>query len=138
MVLWGIQNLKEKSEPPQYKGKYTEKERPAVRKEYSFFKLPKQWSEFCENAVQRGEGGAAFLQSVKAVEVSGHRLVLTVENTFYEAWLGEPENMRIVEKILQRHVECPLDMKVETIVKGNTEESIKKKEKLRRRYENRF
>ena len=138
MVLWGLQNLKEKSEPPQYKGKYTEKERPAVRKEYSFFKLPKQWSEFCENAVQRGEGGAAFLQSVKAVEVSGHRLVLTVENTFYEAWLGEPENMRIVEKILQRHVECPLDMKVETIVKGNTEESIKKKEKRRRRYENRF
>ena len=138
MVLWGLQNLKEKSEPPQYKGKYTEKERPAVRKEYSFLKLPKQWSEFCENAVQRGEGGAAFLQSVKAVEVSGHRLVLTVENAFYEAWLGEPENMRIVEKILQRHVECPLDMKVETIVKGNTEESIKKKEKLRRRYENRF
>lgn len=138
MVLWGLQNLKEKSEPPQYKGKYTEKERPAVRKEYSFFKLPKQWSEFCENAVQRGEGGAAFLQSVKAVEVSGHRLVLTVENAFYEAWLGESENMRIVEKILQRHVECPLDMKVETIVKGNTEESIKKKEKLRRRYENRF
>ena len=138
MVLWGLQNLKEKSEPPQYKGKYTEKERPAVRKEYTFFKLPKQWSEFCENAVQRGEGGAAFLQSVKAVEVSGHRLVLTVENAFYEAWLGEPENMRIVKKILQRHAECPLDMKVETIVKGNTEESIKKKEKLRRRYENRF
>lgn len=138
MVLWGLQNLKEKSEPPQYKGKYTETERPAVRKEYSFFKLPKQWPEFCENAVQRGEGGAAFLQSVKAVEVSGHRLVLTVENAFYEAWLGEPENMRIVKKILQRHAECPLDMKVETIVKGNTEESIKKKEKLRRRYENRF
>ena len=138
MVLWGLQNLKEKSEPPQYKGKYMETERPAVRKEYSFPQLPKQWSEFCENAVQRGEGGAVFLQSVKAVEVSGHRLVLTVENAFYEAWLGESENMRIVEKILQRHVECPLDMKVETIVKGNTEESIKKKEKLRRRYENRF
>lgn len=138
MVLWGLQNLKEKSEPPQYKGKYTEQERPVIRKEYVFSNLPEQWAAFCETAVQNGEGGAAFLQSVKDAKVSGHRLRLTVENAFYEAWIGETENMRAVEKILRRHAKCPSDMKVEIIVKENTEESRKKKEKLRRRYENRF
>lgn len=138
MVLWGLQNLKEKSEPSQYKGKYTEQERPVIRKEYVFSNLPEQWAAFCETAVQNGEGGAAFLQSVKDAEVSGHRLRLTVENAFYEAWIGETENMRAVEKILRRHAKCPSDMKVEIIVKENTEESRKKKEKLRRRYENRF
>lgn len=35
MVLWGLENLKEQTAPPQYYGKYTEKERPMIRKEYS-------------------------------------------------------------------------------------------------------
>lgn len=134
MVLWGLKNLKEKSEPPQYGGKYVEKERPIVRKEYAFSKLPEQWAELCENAAQNGEDGAAFLQTVKRVEVSGHCLVLTVENAFYKTWLQESENMQEIESILRRHAQCPTDMKVEVIAEENTEENKKRKEKLQRHY----
>lgn len=134
MVLWGLKNLKEKSEPPQYGGKYVEKERPIVRKEYAFSKLPEQWAELCENAAQNGEDGAAFLQTVKRVEVSGHCLVLTVENAFYKTWLQESENMQEIESILRRHAQCPTDMKVEVTAEENTEENKKRKEKLQRHY----
>lgn len=134
MVLWGLKNLKEKSEPPQYGGKYTEKERPAIRKEYIFSNLPKQWTALCERAVQNGEGGAAFLQTIKQVDVSGHCLMLTVESAFYKTWLQESENMQELEKILRRHVQCPSDMKVEVITKENIEENKKRKEKLQRHF----
>ena len=134
MVLWGLKNLKEKSEPPQYGGKYTEKERPAIRKEYTFSNLPKQWTALCERAVQNGEGGAAFLQTVKQADVSGHCLMLTVESAFYKTWLQESENMQELEKILRRHVQCPSDMKVDVITKENIEENKKRKEKLQRHY----
>lgn len=134
MVLWGLKNLKEQTEPPQYCGKRTEKERPMIRREYSFSKLLEQWTSFCESAVQNGENGAAFLRTVKHVEVKGHCLFLMVENTFYEMWLREPENMRELEKVLRRHVECPSDMKVEVLVEEDLEKSKKLKGKLQRRY----
>lgn len=134
MVLWGLENLNKKTAPPQYYGKYTEKERPLVRKEYSFLKLQEQWDTFCEKAAQNGENGAAFLSTIKHVEVSGHDLLLTVENAFCEIWLREPENMRELEKILRRHVECPSDMKVEVLAEEDLEKSRKVKGKLQRRY----
>lgn len=134
MVLWGLKNLQEKSEPPQYCGKYVEKERPVIRKEYSFSKLEEQWTRFCESAVQNGEGGAAFLQTVKHVEVDGDSLILTVENAFYKTWLQEPENSRIMESILRRHVECPAGMKFEILVEEDPEIIKKAKGKLQRRY----
>lgn len=134
MVLWGLKNLKEQTEPPQYCGKYTEKERPMLQKEFSFLKLQEQWTAFCERAVQNGESGAAFLRTIKNVELRKHDLLLTVENTFYEAWLREPENMRELEKVLRYHVECPADMKVEVLVEEDLEKSKKMKGKLQRRY----
>lgn len=134
MVLWGLKNLLEKSEPPQYCGKYAEKERPVIRKEYSFSKLEEQWTRFCESAVQNGEGGAAFLQTVKHVEAAGDSLILTVENAFYKTWLQEPENRRILESILRRYVECPAGMKLEISAEEDPEKRKKTKGKLQRRY----
>ena len=68
------------------------------------------------------------------MEVRGHDLLLTVENTFYEAWLREPENMWEMETILRRYVQCPADMKLEVLVEEDLETSKKIKEKLQRRY----
>ena len=96
--------------------------------------MPEQWAELCENAVQNGEDGAAFLQTVKRVEVSGGRLMLTVKSSFYKAWIEEPENMQELENLLFRHVQCPSDMRVEVIAEENTEENKKRKEKLQRHY----
>lgn len=134
MVLWGLKNLKEETEPPQYGGKYTEKERPTIRKEFLFSKLEEQWPVFCERAMESEEGGAAFLQTVKVIEVKGDCLVLTVENAFYQTWLLETENRKILENILRRYVVCPAGMKVEVLVEENQEKSKKLKGKLQRRY----
>ena len=134
MVLWGLENLKEQPLPPQYCGKYSEKDRPVFQKEYLFSNLPEQWGIFCEKAAQNAESGSAFLGTIKHVEVRGHDLLLTVENTFYEAWLREPENMWEMETILRRYVQCPADMKLEVLVEEDLETSKKIKEKLQRRY----
>lgn len=134
MVLWGLKNLREESEPPQYCGKYEEKTQPMIRKEYTFSKLREQWPLFCESVDQNGESGAAFLQTVKHVEIKGHSLVLTVEHVFYQNWIQEPENMRMLESILRRYVECPAGMKIEVLVEEDLEKVKKDKGKLQRRY----
>lgn len=134
MVLWGLKNLREESEPPRYCGKYEEKTRPVIRREYTFSKLQEQWPLFCESVDQNGESGAAFLQTVKHVEIKGHSLVLTVEHVFYQNWIQEPENKRMLESILRRYVECPAEMKVEVLVEEDLEKAKKAKGKLQRRY----
>ena len=134
MVLWGLKNLTEQSEPPQYCGKYEEKELPVIHRKYTFSKLQEQWPLFCESAVQNGERGAAFLPTVKHVEIKGHSLVLNVENTFYKNWLEERENRKALESILRRFVECPPGMTLEIHAEEDLEKTKKTKEKLRRRY----
>ncbi len=134
MVLWGLKNLKEETDPPQYCGKYEEKERPVIRKKYSFSKLQEQWPMLCETAAKNGESGAAFLRTVKQVEVKEHCLALTVENAFYQTWLQEPENRRKLENILRRYVECPAGMKLEMLAEEDFDQSKKRKGKLQRRY----
>ncbi len=134
MVLWGLKNLQEESEPPQYCGKYEEKVQPVIRREYTFSKLQEQWPLLCESVDQNGESGAAFLQTVKHVEIKGHSLVLTMGNVFYQNWIQEPENKRMLESILRRYVECPAGMKVEMLVEEEPEKAKKVKGKLQRRY----
>lgn len=134
MVLWGLRNLREESEPPQYCGKYEEKVQPVIQKEYTFSKLREQWPLFCESAEQNGESIAAFLQIVKHVEMKGCSLILTVGKAFYKSWIGEPENKSMLESILHRYVECPAGMKVEVLVEEDLEKAKKAKGKLQRRY----
>lgn len=134
MVLWGLKNLREESEPPQYCGKYEEKTQPMIRKEYTFSKLREQWPLFCESVDQNGESIAAFLQIVKHIEIKMDSLLLTVGNAFYKSWIEEPENKSMLESVLRRYVECPAGMKVEVLVEEDLEKAKKAKGKLQRRY----
>ena len=70
--------------------------------------------EFCDSVVKNGESGGAFLRTVSRVEVSGHSLILTVGNAFYEEWLGEPDNLRGLENTIRYHAVCPADMRIES------------------------
>ena len=108
--------------------------RSVIHRKYTFSKLQEQWPLFCESAVQNGERGAAFLPTVKHVEIKGHSLVLNVENTFYKNWLEERENRKALESILRRFVECPPGMTLEIHAEEDLEKTKKTKEKLRRRY----
>ena len=135
MVLWGLKNLLEESQPPEFEGKLIEESRPFIQKGFSFYSLPKEWDAFCDSVVQNGESGGAFLRTVEQVETEGHRLILTVGNTFYEEWLMDPDNLRGLENTLRYHAICPGDMRIEVRVVENREKTEKVREKLRRRYD---
>lgn len=135
MVLWGLKNLLEESQPPEFEGKLIEESRPFIQKGFSFYSLPKEWDAFCDSVVQNGESGGAFLRTVEQVEIEGHRLILTVGNTFYEEWLMDPDNLRGLENTLRYHAICPGDMRIEVRVVENREKTEKVREKLRRRYD---
>ena len=138
MVLWGLINLKEKTDPPDYHAKQIEEVRPAVQKEFSFFKLPEQWPVFCDRVVRNGESGGAFLGTVKRVEVEGHSLLLTLSSTFYGSWLRDPDNRKGLENILRYYAVCPADMKVVFRVEEDEKHAEKTRGKLRRRYDDRL
>ena len=138
MVLWGLQSLKESLAAPEYTKKQVEEERPSVRKKYSFFKLPDTWQEFCEAVVRNGDSGGAFLKTVKRVEVKEHKLILVVDNYFYEDWLKIPENARSIRNILKYHAVCPGDMEIIVRTEEDAERKKKTEGKLKRRYEDKF
>ena len=85
--------------------------------------------------MKNGESGGAFLRTVSRVEVSGHSLILTVGNAFYEEWLGEPDNLRGLENTVRYHAVCPADMRIEIRVVENREKTDKIRGKLQRRYD---
>ncbi len=135
MVLWGLRNLLSESEPPEFAAKKMEEARPFIQKGFSFFSLPDHWQEFCDSVIQNGESGGAFLKTVEQVAVEGHRLILTVTNSFYEKWLMEPDNRKGLENTVRYHAVCPGDMRIEIRVVENRERTDKVRGKLRRRYE---
>ena len=96
--------------------------------------LEEKWDEFCEKLKKSGESGAAFLSMVKKVEVKEERLLLQVENSFYEGWLQEWENLREVERLLRSYAICPADMKIEIQSETDWERVKKIRGKLNRRY----
>lgn len=135
MVLWGLENLLRESEAPESVKQMEEISKPSVQKQFSFFKLSKDWKEFCEAVERNGESGGAFLKTVKAVEVESHRLILTVESPFYEQWIMEPENLKSIENILRYHAVCPGDMRLEVVSRADEGMTEKTRARLRRRYQ---
>ena len=138
MVLWGLRSLKERLEAPEYVKKQVEEERPGVRKQYSFFKLPEKWNEFCETVIKNGESGGAFLKTAKRVEIEKHNLILIVDSYFYEDWLKIPENAKSIKNILKFHAVCPQDMEIVVHTEEDMERKKKTEGKLKRRYEDKF
>ena len=138
MVLWGLQSLKEELEAPEYTKKQIEEERPSVVKQYSFFKLPDCWKEFCDTVIKNGESGGAFLKTVKRVEVQDHVLTLIVDSSFYEEWLMISENAKSIENILRYHAVCPKDMRIRVQTEEDIERIQKTQAKLKRRYDDKL
>ena len=138
MVLWGLRSLKERLEAPEYVKKQVEEERPGVHKQYSFFKLPEKWNEFCETVIKNGERGGAFLKTAKRVEIEKHNLILIVDSYFYEDWLKIPENAKSIKNILKFHAVCPQDMEIVVRTEEDMERKKKTEGKLKRRYEDKF
>lgn len=138
MVLWGLENLREQTAPPDFHGKKAGVEAPALEKAFSFFNLADQWPAFCDTVVRSKERGGAFLGMIQKVEIEGHCLILTLGSRFYGTWMDDPNNRRWLESTLRRYVSCPADMRVEFRVEEDGERVEKTKGKLRRRYDDRL
>ena len=140
MILWGLENLLEETEAPEYVRKNIKEPHPAITKEFSFFELPEKWQSFCAAVLKNGESGGRFLKTVKAVGVEEHKLILTVENAFYAGWIQEAENRKSLENILRYYAICPGDMKIEVILENRQgekeeKEQERKKARLQRKYD---
>ena len=135
LVLWGLQNLLKESEAPKSVKIMEEIQKPSVQKRFSFFTLSQDWEAFCEAVEKNGETGSVFLKTVKKVEIKSHTLVLTVDNSFYEKWIMEPENLKSIENILHYHAVCPRDMWIEAASQVDEAQKEKTAARLRRRYE---
>lgn len=140
MILWGLENLLEETEAPEYVRKNIKEPHPAITKEFSFFELPEKWQSFCAAVLKNGESGGRFLKTVKAVCVEEHKLILTVENAFYAGWIQEAENRKSLENILRYYAICPGDMKIEVILENRQgekeeKEQERKKARLQRKYD---
>lgn len=141
MVLWGLENLLEESEAPDYVRKEIQEPQPTIEKEFSFFRLPEEWEKLCDAVIKNGENGGRFLQTVKKVGIEEHILTLAVEKEFYVQWLFEAENLKSIENILRYHAICPADMQIRVVCEKKElnekeqREQKKKRERLKRRYD---
>ena len=140
MVLWGLENLVEESEPPVYLQKQVEEPQPAIKKEFSFFHLPEEWDKFCRSVIRNGESGGQFLQKVSQVNIEGHSLILTVENEFLAKWMQETDNLNALANTLRYHAVCPADMKIRISYEAGADEKEKRERqkkqiRLQRHYE---
>ena len=145
MVLWGLESLYEESDPPEHvKTGVREPKETVVQKKFTFFKLDtyrddSQWSDFCDEVLRNGESGGAFLKTIHKVRVDGHRLILTVDTSFFAEWIMAPENYRSLENILRYHAICPADMRIEAwtgeLSDNRLAERRQREEKLKRHYE---
>ncbi len=96
--------------------------------------LEEKWDEFCEKLKKERRIGSCVFGMVKKVEVKEERLILQVENSFYEGWLQEWENLREAERLLRSYAICPADMKLEIQSETDWERVKKIRGKLNRRY----
>ena len=140
MVLWGLENLLEESEEPEYVRKEIKEPQPVIEKEFSFFRLTNEWERFCDAVIRNGESGGEFLKTVKHVEIQEHKLILVVDHAFYAEWIQQEENLNGIRNSLRYHVICPSDMTIQVRCvaeqsEQETKDRQKKKDRLRRRYQ---
>ena len=145
LVLWGLKNLLEESDPPEGTKVVKWAETKWREKEFRFQELPEKWEVFCKRAGGDGETFGTFFEKAVRTETEGTVLKLFVKEAFYVGWAGMPENRKNLENIVSYYAEVPpgfriaiLQLPEELKNAGISREELsgrEKQEKILRRYQ---
>lgn len=136
VVLWGLENLLEESQPPK---DVKVAERPKhiyKRKTYTFQTLPEKWDDFCKYLSENGDQFAGFCQTVKNVEIRGNVIAFEIQNAFYKEWVMQEDNHKSLCNILRYYTDAPATLRVEVKVSETETDTIALQNKLQKRYRN--
>lgn len=140
LVLWGLQSLLTESRPPAYSKQGNEEAQQIfIKKPFSFRELSKQWPEFCQFLKEKGESHAAFLNTVSGIEIREKQVRLFAGNEFVRAWIMEDINRKELLNLIRFYTDAPQDIVLEAVTqtsKRQQEEQDRKKDKLKRRFDN--
>jgi len=107
-----------------------------LKKPFDFDTLPENWHAFCDHLHQNGEGFAAFLSAVAAVEVEGPVLTLVMHQAFYRDWVMDAANKKSLSNLISFYSDAPAALKLEIRIEAGPDDRGDVKKKLQRRYRN--
>lgn len=115
LVLWGLKNLLEESDPPAGIPWNRPRERPVFQKPFVLKELekPDNWKEFCLYLQEKGDPFSAFLHTVPGVVLEGNTLCLCTVLPFYREWIMEENNYRSLLNIFRYYTQAPGNLKLE-------------------------
>lgn len=136
LVLWGLKNLSEETQPPVKMYKDTKEPLPFIRSPFTLKELEQaeKWEEFCAFLQKKGDPFAAFLSTVPMVEWKDSRLILYTSHTFYRDWVLEESNYRSLQNIFRFYTDAPAGLRfdIRTQEEDSPEERMRIHEKLMR------
>ena len=136
LVLWGLRNFLAEMTVPEGIKLSNPEPIPVLRKPFDFATLPENWRAFCDHLHQNGEGFAAFLSAVAAVEVDGPVLTLVMHQAFYRDWVMDATNKKSLSNLISFYSDAPAALKLEIRIEAGPDDRGDVKKKLQRRYQN--
>lgn len=133
VVLWGLESIFEKLDPPAGIKIVNEPEIDIEEKPFSFMNIESQWNDFVEFFNTKGEYGSNFIKCVKSVKKSNAVLVLQLESDFYTSWIMEKDNKQRLINSMSHYVDVPLEFDIQA--ESNSATESEKEEKIIKRYQ---
>lgn len=128
LILWGLENFFEQTEPPTNISTKNEPETFVIEKEFTFEKICEKWPEFQQYIAQTGGVMSSFLsQVVKGVRIDGTKLILQLENEITLNQAQSPENIVQVMNILIQHIAVPYNFDIEYELQEEGKKDINEK-----------
>lgn len=114
VVLWGLENFYEESDPPVDMNTLSAPEAPMVEKPFDFESLCEKWSDFQQFIRETGEATSRFLsQVVIGAKKDGSKLILLVNSAIALMQAQSDENMQQIKNVIMAYVNAPRDLSIE-------------------------
>ena len=114
IVLWGLENLYEESEPPIDINILSAPDAPVIEKPFDYETLCEKWKEFQQFIAETGEATSQFLsQIVVGAKTEGSKLILQVQSPVARMQAQSEENKRQIENIIMAYVAVPAEFTVD-------------------------
>jgi DEAD/DEAH box helicase domain-containing protein len=134
IVLWGLVNLLEKTDPPDDLKLPQSPEKILLKKAFSFDSIIENWAAFTEFIKNSGEYLSSFISSIHDARTEGSTLIMLLSKEFYKSWITDAENLQIVTNMLTNYIEVPIDFKIAFDVLQDRNESWGKEAKISKRH----